>query len=234
MVIPKNVSHISNNSFAGAKQDGIDTSKNQYSQKFIKAEKPAAVGTKFKVGKLRYKITKSDAKKGTVTLYGAKKSVTKATIPATVMYQGYKFKVTSVGGSAFKNCKKLKTVKLGKNVKSIGKSAFYGCKKLAKVTLDAKLTKIGDKAFAKCTAIKKLTIPKQVSKIGSKAFYGDKKLKTITVKSSKLKKTTIGKSAFTKINKKATISVPKKKVKAYKSAFKKAGAAKSVKVKKIK
>ena len=71
MVIPKNVSHISNNSFAGAKQDGIDTSKNQYSQKFIKAEKPAAVGTKFKVGKLRYKITKSDAKKGTVTLYGA-------------------------------------------------------------------------------------------------------------------------------------------------------------------
>ena len=52
--------------------------------------------------------------------------------------------------------------------------------------------------------------------------------------SSKLKKTTIGKSAFTKINKKATISVPKKKVKAYKSAFKKAGAAKSVKVKKIK
>ena len=234
MVIPKNVSHISNNSFAGAKQDGIDTSKNQYSQKFIKAEKPAAVGTKFKVGKLRYKITKSDAKKGTVTLYGAKKSVTKATIPATVMYQGYKFKVTSVGGSAFKNCKKLKTVKLGKNVKSIGKSAFYGCKKLAKVTLDAKLTKIGDKAFAKCTAIKKLTIPKQVSKIGSKAFYGDKKLKTITVKSSKLKKTTIGKSAFTKINKKATISVTKKKVKAYKSAFKKAGAAKSDKVKKIK
>lgn len=232
MVIPKNVSHISNNSFAGAKQDGIDTSKNQYSQKFIKAEKPAAVGTKFKVGKLRYKITKSDAKKGTVTLYGAKKSVTKATIPATVMYQGYKFKVTSIGNNAFKGCKKLKTVKLGKNVKSVGKSAFYGCKKLNSVSLDAKLTKIGDKAFAKCTAIKKLTIPKQVSRIGSKAFYGCKKLKTITVKSSKLKKKTVGKSAFTQINKKATIKVPKKKVKAYKTIFKSAGAAKSVKIKK--
>lgn len=231
MVIPKNVSHISNNSFAGAKQDGIDTSKNQYSQKFIKAEKPAAVGTKFKVGKLRYKITKSDAKKGTVTLYGAKKSVTKATIPATVMYQGYKFKVTSIGNNAFKGCKKLKTVKLGKNVKSVGKSAFYGCKKLNSVSLDAKLTKIGDKAFAKCTAIKKLTIPKQVSRIGSKAFYGCKKLKTITVKSSKLKKKTVGKSAFTQINKKATIKVPKKKVKAYKTIFKSAGAAKSVKIK---
>jgi len=232
MVIPKNVSHISNNSFAGAKQDGIDTSKNQYSQKFIKAEKPAAVGTKFTVGKLRYKITKSDAKKGTVTLYRAKKSVTKATIPATVMYQGYKFKVTSIGNNAFKGCKKLKTVKLGKNVKSVGKSAFYGCKKLSSVSLDAKLTKIGDKAFAKCTAIKKLTIPKKVSRIGSKAFYGCKKLKTITVKSSKLKKKTVGKSAFTQINKKATIKVPKKKVKAYKTIFKSAGAAKSVKIKK--
>lgn len=232
MVIPKNVKHISNNSFAGAKQDGIDTSKNQYSQKFIKAEKPAAVGTKFTVGKLRYKITKSDAKKGTVTLYGAKKTVTKATIPATVRYQGFKFKVTSVGNNAFKNCRKLKTVKCGKNVKSIGKNAFYGCKKLTKVTLDAKLTKIGSGAFARCITLKKITIPKQVSKIGSKAFYGDKKLKTITIKSSKLKKKNVGKSVFTKINKKAMIKVPKKKVKAYKTIFKKAGAAKSVKIKK--
>lgn len=232
MVIPPNVSHVSKNSFAGANQKNIDTSKNQYIQKFVKAELPAA-GEKFTVGSLKYKITKSHATKGTVTLYGTKgKSLKTAKIPATIMYKGYKFKITSIGNNAFKNCKKLKTVKLGGNIKSIGKNAFYGCKKLTGVTLNAKLTTIGNVAFSKCTALKKITIPAKVTKIGSKAFYGDSKLKTITIKSSKIKTKKIGKSAFAKINKKATIKVPKKKLAAYKKIIRSAGAAKSVKIKK--
>lgn len=232
MVIPPNVSHVSKNSFAGANQNDIDTSKNQYIQKFVKAELPAA-GEKFTVGNLKYKITKSHKTKGTVALYGTKgKSLKTAKVPATIMYKGYKFKVTSIGNNAFKNCKKLKTVKLGSNVKSIGKNAFYGCKKLTGVTLNAKLTTIGNGAFTKCIALKKITIPAKVTKIGSKAFYGDSKLKTITIKSSKIKSKKIGKSAFAKINKKATIRVPKKKLSAYKKIIRSAGAAKSVKIKK--
>lgn len=232
MVIPPNVSHVSKNSFAGANQNDIDTSKNQYIQKFVKAELPA-VGEKFTVGNLKYKITKSHKTKGTVALYGTKgKSLKTAKIPATIMYKGYKFKVTSIGNNAFKNCKKLKTVKLGSNIKSIGKNAFSGCKKLTGVTLNAKLTTIGNGAFTKCIALKKITIPAKVTKIGSKAFYGDSKLKTITIKSSKIKAKKIGKSAFAKINKKATIRVPKKKLSAYKKIIRSAGAAKSVKIKK--
>lgn len=232
MVIPPNVSHVSKNSFAGANQNDIDTSKNQYIQKFVKAKLPD-VGEKFTVGNLKYKITKSHKTKGMVALYGTKgKSLKTAKVPATIMYKGYKFKVTSIGNNAFKNCKKLKTVKLGSNVKSIGKNAFYGCKKLTGVTLNAKLTTIGNGAFTKCIALKKITIPAKVTKIGSKAFYGDSKLKTITIKSSKIKSKKIGKSAFAKINKKATIRVPKKKLSAYKKIIRSAGAAKSVKIKK--
>lgn len=232
MVIPPNVSHVSKNSFAGANQNDIDTSKNQYIQKFVKAKLPD-VGEKFTVGNLKYKITKSHKTKGMVALYGTKgKSLKTAKVPATIMYKGYKFKVTSIGNNAFKNCKKLKTVKLGSNVKSIGKNAFYGCKKLTGVTLDAKLTTIGNGAFSKCISLKKITIPAKVTKIGSKAFYGDSKLKTITIESSKIKTKKIGKSAFAKINKKATIRVPKKKLSAYKKIIRSAGAAKSVKIKK--
>lgn len=76
-----------------------------------------------------------------MTLYRAKKSVTKATIPATVMYQGYKFKVTSIGNNAFKGCKKLKTVKLGKNVKSVGKSCILWLQEVSSVSLDAEVDK---------------------------------------------------------------------------------------------
>lgn len=255
MVIPKNVTHISKNSFAGANQNNIDTSKNQYSQKFIKAELPKT-GVKFTVNNYKYKITKSHKTKGTVTLYGVKKkTLTSATIPSTIMYKGYKFKVTAIGSNAFKSCKKLKTVKVGanvtsigskafygctklkkvtfgKNVKKIGTSAFYGCKKLTTVTLDKKLTTIGKTAFAKCTALKKITIPSKVTKIGSKAFYGCTRLKSVVIKTSKLSSKKVGKSAFTKIYKKASIKVPAKKYKAYKTILKKSGIGKSVKIKK--
>lgn len=153
-----------------------------------------------------YKVTKSDAKTGEVT-FAKPKSGIKGTVkvPDTVTIGGITYKVTAIGANAFKNNKKIKTVKLA-----------------------ATVTSIGDKAFYKCRSLTSITIPSKVTKIGKSAFEGCKKLKTITVKSTKLK--SVGKKALKGIHAKAKIKVPKSKLKKYKSLFKKKGQGKKVKV----
>ena len=164
-----------------------------------------------------------------------KKTYTKVTIPATVTYEGVKYKVTAIANNACKSNSKLKTVKIGSNVKTIGSKAFYGCKKLTKVTIGSKVTTIGNSAFQNCTVLKSITIPSKVSKIGSKAFYGCKKLLKMTIKTTKLTQKKVGKNAFTKMGssnyKKVVVKVPKKQKKAYTKWLKKCGLNKKAKIK---
>ncbi len=83
-------------------------------------------GQTYKIGKLKYKITKSAAVKGKVTVTGPVKKTYKAVkIPASVNINGYKFNVTKIKAKAFLNNKKLKKVTIGKKIKKIGKKAFY-------------------------------------------------------------------------------------------------------------
>ena len=85
------------------------------------------------------------------------KNTTKITIPPTVNVDGKVCKVTSIKKSACKDCKKLKTVTIGKNVTTIGTKAFYKCSALTKVTLPASVTTIKKEAFAKCTKLGSVT-----------------------------------------------------------------------------
>ncbi len=116
-------------------------------------------------GKAFYKVTKSDLKSGTVTYMAPKnKKVTTVTIPATVTIDGVKFKVTAIANAAFKDCTKLKTVIIGKNVSKIGKQAFYGCKKLKNITIKtSKLTlkNVGKNAFKGTSAKATIKVPKK-------------------------------------------------------------------------
>ncbi len=161
MVIPKNVKYISNTSFSGAKQDEIDTSNNAYSQKFIKGKLPLA-GEKFTVGSYKYKVIKSDAKKGTVAITGAvKKSLKSVAAASTVKYNGYEFKVVQIGDNAFKGMKKLKKVTIGANVTKIGKNAFKGDKKLKTIKVKSKkIKKVGKAAFKGIAKKAKFSVPK--------------------------------------------------------------------------
>ncbi|MEY8427500.1 leucine-rich repeat domain-containing protein [Lachnospiraceae bacterium 46-15] len=82
-------------------------------------------------------------------------------IPDTVKSNGKTYKVTSVGKGAFQNCKKLKSVVIGKNVTSIGAKAFSGCKVLKKITIkSAKLKKVGKNAFKRIYAKAVIKAPK--------------------------------------------------------------------------
>ena len=120
-------------------------------------------GTVKTVGKAIYKVTKSDAKNGTVTLVKlTNKNEKKFTVPAAVKIDGVSFKVTEISRNAFKNNKKLKQVTIGKNVTKIGANAFSGDKSLKKITIkSAKLKKAGKKAFKGIHAKCKIKVPKK-------------------------------------------------------------------------
>lgn len=202
-----------------------------------KPQKPKvpAKGKKYTVGKLKYKVTKSSAKSGTVSVTGAKsKSATSVSIPKTVKISGYTFKVTGIDAKAFSGYKKLTKAVIGENVKSVGKSAFQGCAKLKTVTLGKNVTAISDAAFSGCKSLASITIGAKVSSIGKEAFKSCAKLKTITIKTTKLTSKKVGKNAFKGINAKATIKVPSKKLAAYKKLLKAKGVGKKVKFKKLK
>lgn len=101
-------------------------------------------------GNGKYKVT--DAAKKTVTYVSAvKTSATSVTVPATVRLtvsgKAFTCKVTAVSAGAFRKCKKLTSVIIGKNVTSIGKESFKNCKKLKKITIKSTVLKsVGNNA----------------------------------------------------------------------------------------
>lgn len=126
--------------------------------------------SKVDVGNFTYKVTSFTAAKKTVTCLSLNnKSATKAVVPATIKINGTEFKVTGISSNAFKNCKKLKSITVGKNITAIGKNAWKGCKKLKKVTIKSSTIKKFGKGLLKGTS-KSLTVkvPKKAKKSYSK------------------------------------------------------------------
>ena len=78
--------------------------------------------------------------------------------------------VTSIGESAFENCRSLTSVTIPNSVTSIGGCAFDECWSLTSVTIPDSVTSIGDSAFASCTSLTSVTIPDSVTSIGGGAF----------------------------------------------------------------
>ena len=128
--------------------------------------KVPAEGTTVTSGGVEYKVTKADAKKGTVTasrLKDTKKA--KITIPSEVEIDGFRFQVTAIGSKAFQKGKKLTSVTIGKHVTAIGSGAFYKCSKLKKVVFKGvKAPKAASKAFKGTAAKCKIMAPKKMTK----------------------------------------------------------------------
>ncbi len=126
--------------------------------------------------------------------------VDKVVIPETVTLKGDKYKVTAITNNAFKNCTKLKSIVIGKNVTKIGTKAFYNCKNLTKITIPSSIVKIGKQAFANCN-----------------------KLKRIIIKTDQLTPKTVGAKAFAKTFRRPVVKVPKDKKKDYKKLLRSKG-----------
>ena len=123
--------------------------------------------------------------------------------------------VTSIGDSAFLNCRSLTNIAIPDSVTSIGDSAFLDCRGLTKIVIPDSVTSIGENAFEACdslasivipdgiTSIKdftfsfcsitNITIPDGVTSIGVGAFYYCDNLTNVMIPDSV---TSIGKYAF--------------------------------------
>ena len=105
-----------------------------------------------------YKIIKTDTVEYSKV---SNKKTASVKIPDKVKLNGKTYKITSVGKGVFQNCKKLKSVVIGKNVTAIGMKAFSGCKALKKITIKStKLKKVGKNAFKKIYAKAVIKAPK--------------------------------------------------------------------------
>ena len=153
-----------NNTKAGATATVTVVGKGSYTGTVTQNFKIAAVPAKSKVytvGNLKYKVTKSAYKNGTVSVSApAKKTLTSVSVPATVKIGGYTFNVTAIGDKAFNGCTKLKKVTIGSKVTTIGKQAFNGCKVLTSITISSKALKtVGSSALKGISAKAVIKVP---------------------------------------------------------------------------
>ena len=91
-------------------------------------------------------------------------------IPEEVTYMNRTRKVTSIGWSAFWQCRDLTSVIIPNSVKSIGEYAFMFCSNLTSVNIPNSVTSIGGSAFQYCESLTSISIPNSVTSIGDGVF----------------------------------------------------------------
>ena len=125
-------------------------------------------------------------------------------IPEYVSINDKKYKVTSIGEKAFKECRRLTSISIPNSVTVIGNEAFRNCEYLTSVNIPSGVTYIGDWAFC-ATSITSITIPNTVTQIRESVFNGCDQLTTISIPSSV---TSIGRKAFYRCLSLKSINIP--------------------------
>ncbi len=125
-----------------------------------------AVPSSFSIGNYTYTVSSQN----TVTISPVNKStITSASIPSTVSYEGTPLPITALD---FSNCPKLQTVTLSSTyITSIPWNGFANCTSLSYINLSAtNITEIGYGAFSNCTSLRAIALPKRLTQIGAEAF----------------------------------------------------------------
>ena len=107
-------------------------------------------------------------------------SVTVATIPASVSYQGQELSVTSIDEGAFAYCG-ITGVSIPESVDSISNDAFFECKQLTELAIPNSVKAMGIEAFAYCYALTDVTFGSGLKTIPTSAFLGCAALPSITI-----------------------------------------------------
>jgi hypothetical protein len=113
--------------------------------------------------------------------------------------------VTSIGNSAFAECRAITNIVIPSGVTSISDYTFQYCQSLSSVTLPSGVTSIGNNAFDGCSSLTSFTIPDNVTSIGNNAFNGCNKISSINIPNSI---TTIGNGAFSGCRAITNITIP--------------------------
>lgn len=113
----------------------------------------------FEVGGIKYEIISLDDMTCKV-IANTEKYAGVISIPASVVYNGRTFNVTSIGNKAFLNCNGISELHLesATNLSEIGFSAFEGCTAINKVTIPSSCIRLGYNAFFGCLSLKYVII----------------------------------------------------------------------------
>lgn len=105
------------------------------------------------------------------------------TIPETVRYEGYDYKVTGIKEGTFQSNQTITKVVMPNSILSIGDMAFFDCNGLSELSLPQNLKFIGSQAFDGCSNISgELVIPGTVKQIGNTAFSWCSNISTLIIK----------------------------------------------------
>ncbi|MCR5793496.1 MAG: discoidin domain-containing protein [Lachnospiraceae bacterium] len=115
----------------------------------VKTDNLPKLKEKFVTGGIQYAVTKAHKTKGSVCVVAMKTKTKKTvTIPDTVKYKGYRFKVTAIKAKAFNKCSKTKTITVkAKGITKVEKNAFKGTNKKATLKLPKSCKKKYGKLF---------------------------------------------------------------------------------------
>ena len=87
--------------------------------------------------------------------------------------------VSEIADNAFADCYKIKTVKLGNNIRTIGEYAFARCVSLYEVKNTGSLQTIETGAFGGCRQIMSFVLPSSLTYLAKSAFSGCDKLQQL-------------------------------------------------------
>ena len=105
------------------------------------------------------------------------------TIPSSVSYSGYTYRVTGLAAKAFRGCSSITSVTIPSTITSLSNECFYNCSRLSSVTIPTSVTSFGDYCFYYCSALTSVTIPSSVKSLGAYCFAGSG-LQSITIPSN--------------------------------------------------
>ena len=101
--------------------------------------------------------------------------------------------ILRIGDNFFKECRRLRTVKMPAELQTLGHLAFQAATRLTEITIGECCTEIGSRFCADCTALEHVTIGSALETIGEYSFYGCPSMKTFLC-TAKLRK--IGYGSF--------------------------------------
>ncbi len=110
-----------------------------------------------------------------------------------------------IGGNAFLEYSRLKSIAIPSSVKSISNGAFQGCRSLTDITIPSNVKNIGDGAFQGCSSLTNITLPEGITYIGIETFSACYKLVSIVIPNSV---TDIRRNAFSNCSQLTDVTIP--------------------------
>lgn len=117
---------------------------------------------------LAYSIVSGDS--GSYAVFTGIGDCTDIDIVIASEYNGYP--VLELRAQAFRECKRIKSVKLPESVTELSQGFFYQCTALETVILPDSLKVIGEGAFAHCSSLKDIKLPIALERIEGDSFSG--------------------------------------------------------------